>query len=155
MADPSSSGLLTRMSASPSPSSSSSLTSSSSFDPHANPPPEDKGEQGPSTLGLRELNDMRRRDRRVRKAAKAGARAEREPEMIVPDSTRGGVKLVQSVIGGGTESPFAVDVQIKGWRVVGGKSWTDLGRIGAYVGECISRLQTGRDGAVHCARVSD
>jgi len=44
------------------------------------------------------------------------------------------VRLVSAVIGAGTELPFAGDVEIKGWRVVGGKSWTDMGRIGAYVG---------------------
>lgn len=44
------------------------------------------------------------------------------------------VRLVSAVIGTGTELPFAADVEIKGWRVVGGKSWTDMGRIGAYVG---------------------
>lgn len=150
--DPSSSGLLTRLSASPSGSSSSSLTSSSSFDPHA--PPDDEKDAsvraGPSTLGLRELARMRKEEKRAEQeaitprarnettgpGAGAGAGSERRRE----------VKLVSSVIGSGagtgTELPFATDVQIRGWKVVGGRSWTDIGRIGAYVGMYQSQFQS-------------
>lgn len=31
--------------------------------------------------------------------------------------------------------PFAKEVAVKGWQVVGGKSWTDGAKLGAYVGE--------------------
>jgi hypothetical protein len=121
-----SSDLLTRLSASPA-SSTSSLTSSSSFDPHADPS-ETKAESTTSSqvLGLRELARMRRHERRGKKESS------RHTEVIKSKSE---VRLVSAVIGAGTELPFASDVEIKGWRVVGGKSWTDLGRIGAYVGQ--------------------
>jgi hypothetical protein len=33
------------------------------------------------------------------------------------------------------KDPFAADVAVKGWQVVGGKSWTGGGKVGAYVGE--------------------
>lgn len=32
-------------------------------------------------------------------------------------------------------APFARDVEIRGWKTVGGKSWTDGAKVGAYVGE--------------------
>jgi hypothetical protein len=139
--DPSHSGLLTRLSASPK-SSSSSFTSSSSFDPHAHPSDEKDGSgsgPGPATLGLRELARMRKEERRAKKEAT-------NPQVDTVTSTgirtgtgaqvdkRREVKLVASVIGAGSELPFATDVVIRGWKVVGGRSWTDIGRIGAYVG---------------------
>lgn len=139
------SGLLTRLSPSPSVSSSSSFTSSSSFDPHANP--DEKGDHdrcttGPTRLGLRELAKMRREDKRARKATtgastnttSASATADSYGNLGNRERRSGEVKLVSSVIGAGTDLPFAMDVQIKGWKVVGGKSWTDIGRVGAYVG---------------------
>ena len=143
---PSSSGLLTRLSASPSGSSSSSLTSSSSFDPHA--PPEDEKDAsaraGPSTLGLRELAKMRKEERRAKKEASTPNSRTETTGHGASGGRRREVKLVSSVIGSGagtgtgtgtgTELPFATDVQITGWKVVGGTSWTDIGRIGAYVG---------------------
>jgi len=69
---------------------------------------------------------MRRHERREKKDSA------RQIEDIGKNDSK--VRLVSAVIGAGTELPFASDVEIKGWRVVGGKSWTDLGRIGAYVG---------------------
>lgn len=69
---------------------------------------------------------MRRHERRETKDSA------RQIEDIGKNDSK--VRLVSAVIGAGTELPFASDVEIKGWRVVGGKSWTDLGRIGAYVG---------------------
>ena len=122
--------LLTRLSASPA-SSTSSLTSSSSFDPHADPAPGESSKSTsthndhPQVLGLRELARMRRYERRSRREAKNQTQGKNEVRLI-------------SVIGPGTDLPFAKEVDIKGWRVVGGKSWTDLGRIGAYVGQCSS-----------------
>lgn len=32
------------------------------------------------------------------------------------------------------EGPFAREVTIKGWKIVGGESWTDVAKLGAYVG---------------------
>lgn len=32
------------------------------------------------------------------------------------------------------EAPFAREVAIKGWKIVGGESWTDVAKLGAYVG---------------------
>lgn len=139
--DPSSSGLLTRLSASPSGSSSSSFTSSSSFDPHA-PPPDEKPVPGPSILGLRELAKMRKEEKRAKREAArptggAGSGSGKRRE----------VQLVSNVIGSG-DLPFATDVQIRGWKVVGGRSWTDIGRIGAYVGtSSTSYYQTNFTGA--------
>lgn len=31
------------------------------------------------------------------------------------------------------EAPFAREVAIKGWKIVGGESWTDVAKLGAYV----------------------
>jgi hypothetical protein len=136
--------LLTRLSASPA-SSTSSLTSSSSFDPHADP---SLGESSKSAtehvqvLGLRELARMRRHERRARKEANK------------PTQGRNEVRLI-SVIGPETDLPFAKEVEIKGWRVVGGKSWTDLGRIGAYVGQSTAgRVVGGADILVYDIEVT-
>lgn len=137
-ASASASGVLTRLSASPASSSTSSLTSSSSFDPHAHPDahPDDasskgKGEPGPSTiLGLRELARMRKDEKRARQAVVTTTTTTEEVDPRPPKE----IKLLSSVFGSDTQLPFAVDAQILGWKVVGGKSWTDLGRIGAYVG---------------------
>jgi hypothetical protein len=71
---------------------------------------------------------MRRHERRARKES------DRQIENVGVGKRDQEVRLVSAVIGAGTELPFAGDVEIKGWRVVGGKSWTDMGRIGAYVG---------------------
>jgi len=71
---------------------------------------------------------MRRHERRERKESA------RQIEDVGLGKRDKEVRLVSAVIGAGTELPFAGDVEIKGWRVVGGKSWTDMGRIGAYVG---------------------
>jgi hypothetical protein len=78
---------------------------------------------------------MRRHERRAQK--------ESDRQIEVVGQSKSEVRLVSAVIGGGggTELPFAGDVVIKGWRVVGGKSWTDLGRIGAYVGRFALCLQ--------------
>jgi hypothetical protein len=139
-AGPSSSGLLTRLSASPSPSTSS-LTTSSSFDPHEPYDEAPKSGHGSRSqtqsqiLGLRELARMRKAER------EAGRRSKKEGHSSHLDTSVSGnkrpnqVRLTSSVIGPGTDLPFTNDVEIKGWRVVGGKSWTDLGRIGAYVGQ--------------------
>ena len=35
-----------------------------------------------------------------------------------------------------SEGPFAKEVEIRGWKVVGGRTWTGAARVGAYVGEC-------------------
>ena len=75
---------------------------------------------------------MRRHERRLTKESS------QQIENVSFGKSHSQVRLVSAVIGAGTELPFASDVQIKGWRVVGGKSWTDLGRIGAYVGKCTS-----------------
>jgi hypothetical protein len=71
---------------------------------------------------------MRRHERREKKESA------RQIENVGVGKKDKEVRLVSAVIGAGTELPFAGDVEIKGWRVVGGKSWTDMGRIGAYVG---------------------
>lgn len=135
--EPPSSGLLTRLSASPSPSSSS-FSSSSSFDPHAHPDEkEPEAGAGPSTLGLRELAKMRKEERRRKKVSTTSTGTGDDSPHRQGTPGRGGrqeVKLVSSVIGAGTDLPFATDVQIRGWKIVGGRSWTDIGRIGAYVG---------------------
>lgn len=39
-----------------------------------------------------------------------------------------------------SRDPFAREVCITGWKVVGGRSFDDTGRLGAYVGESPSRL---------------
>ncbi len=49
-----------------------------------------------------------------------------------PWSSAGGVEEQGE---GERPAPFAAEVAIKGWQVVGGKSWDDSAKVGAYVGE--------------------
>lgn len=42
--------------------------------------------------------------------------------------------------GRGGGGPFAREVEIKGWKIVGGRSWTDKAKVGAYVGELRRRI---------------
>lgn len=44
------------------------------------------------------------------------------------------VKLLKAFHETEQSLPFAKEVEIKGWKIIGGKSWSDLGRLGAYVG---------------------
>jgi hypothetical protein len=47
-------------------------------------------------------------------------------------------------VGQHAREPFAADVAVRGWQVVGGKSWTGGGKVGAYVGECSRAGPVGR-----------
>ncbi|GFZ43253.1 hypothetical protein JCM24511_00972 [Saitozyma sp. JCM 24511] len=144
--------LLEPLSRSPSPSGS--LSSSSSFDPHlidqpqtpAGPSsyaqPDARGTSRP-TLGLRELASMAYSDRQARKARKDSggdnpttATASRS----LPGSARGSLDVPRRPIEmrrGSSEDggvgAFAREVVITGHKVVGGKTWTDKARMGAYV----------------------
>ena len=127
---------LVRLSLSPA-SSPDSLTSEEDFDPlvtatdHATPP----------TLGLRELASMRRHDKAAQKA-----RAKPSTSLLSGTSASataaaaaaGGIQLLKAMNPTDDQLPFASDVEIKGWRIVGGKSWTDQARVGAYVGKATS-----------------
>lgn len=58
----------------------------------------------------------------------------RRHEMGLPGNKRKiGIKLFEGR-DQRVESPFAREVTIKGWKIVGGDSWTDVAKLGAYVG---------------------
>ena len=48
-----------------------------------------------------------------------------------------GIQLLRATRrdGEGRRYPFARDVVIQGWKVVGGEKWQDAAKVGAYVGE--------------------
>ncbi|KIS01571.1 hypothetical protein L804_01449 [Cryptococcus deuterogattii 2001/935-1] len=57
----------------------------------------------------------------------------RRHEMGLPGNKRKiGIKLFEGR-DQRVESPFAREVTIKGWKIVGGESWTDVAKLGAYV----------------------
>ncbi|WVQ85490.1 hypothetical protein IAT38_007655 [Cryptococcus sp. DSM 104549] len=108
----------------PSPSSShSSLTSEDvSFDHLAPPGPSSPSTSTPATLGLIDLVNMRGRDKAARRAAGDDL-----------DRDGGGAISVRVRAAADEGDQFARQVVIRGWKVVGGKSWTDGGKVGAYV----------------------
>jgi hypothetical protein len=142
--------LLEPLSRSPSPSGS--LSSSASFDPHLIDQP--RTPAGPSsyaqpeavrpTLGLRELASMAYSDRQARKARKDSSGDTTYTYAVshsLPGSTRGSLDVPRRPIEmrrGNSEDggvgAFAREVVITGHKVVGGKTWTDKARMGAYVG---------------------
>ncbi|RSH92668.1 PX domain-containing protein ypt35 [Saitozyma podzolica] len=143
--------LLEPLSRSPSPSGS--LSSSSSFDPHlidqlrtpAGPSsyaqPDARGTSRP-TLGLRELASMAYSDRQARKAKDSGGdnATTFTASRSLPGSARGSLDVPRRPIEmrrgsseDGGAGAFAREVVITGHKVVGGKTWTDKARMGAYV----------------------
>ncbi|KAL7423671.1 hypothetical protein Q5752_001253 [Cryptotrichosporon argae] len=130
-------------------------------------------------LGLRDLAGIYRRERRARKSeadtAPAGSATGPTPGRVTievvalpPDYDEAvatprqvcgtvtgaqdreawdpGVTLFRSPAGDPT---FARDVEIRGWKVVGGKSWTGGGKVGAYVVyDIVFNLQQGGQVAV-------
>lgn len=101
-------------------SSRSSLTSDEITFDHTAPTSEiEPGSGKEPTLGLRELASM----------ALSGLR-QAEHSVDVPQE----IRLLKALGPEPETAPFARAVEIKGWKVVGGKSWTDQGKVGAYVG---------------------
>jgi hypothetical protein len=84
-------------------------------------------------------------------SASASAMSSPAVAMSPEQAEHGGFRWPWSSAGGVEEpgegegerpAPFAAEVAIKGWQVVGGKSWDDSAKVGAYVGE---------SGALGCA----
>lgn len=120
---------LVRLSLSPA-SSPGSLSSEEDFDPHVTT----TGRAAPPTLGLRELASMRRHDRAAQKAqAKPPTGVLSGTSASATPVATGGIQLLKAVNPTDDQLPFASDVEIRGWRIVGGKRWTDQARVGAYV----------------------
>lgn len=116
--------------------SSSSLTSSSSFDPHdPRPVSPTQDERRPSALGIRDITKLYRADKKGK--ARERERGEREAAGPIglqhePGSSR--TDLGTSLPGSAGDL-FAVDVNVRGWKIVGGSKWTGEAKMGAYVGE--------------------
>ncbi|WWD18119.1 hypothetical protein CI109_102568 [Kwoniella shandongensis] len=107
------------------------------------------------TLGLRDLVRMHRGDRQKSSTRGGiptihstgisttigGARSSEQITSTSTSSTTDNVPSYDEVIGNGDgmtvarseNEVFARQVVIRGWKVVGGKSWTDMGKVGAYV----------------------
>jgi hypothetical protein len=106
------------------------------FDHNAEPESSSK----PSLLGLRELAALRKSRKKTAKATNDRPveiklfQADLAADEPVSNSDEG-------VIEGGLKTPlsatlpFARDVELKGWKIVGGKGWNGAGKVGAYVGE--------------------
>lgn len=119
-------------------SSSSSLTSSSSFDPHeaplASPSTE---ERRPSALGIRDIQKLYRADK-VEKALQR-EREEARPIDVQHESSSSRGDLTNP-FGGRAGEVFAADVNVRGWRIIGGQKWSGDAKVGAYVGKSVAQL---------------
>jgi len=116
---------LVPLSRSPSCSSHSSLTSEENIFDHTAPPSDTElGPRKEPTLGLRELASMAIHDNKP---------------VYIPPEIPPGIQLLKALGQEPDSWPFARDVEIKGWKTVGGKSWTDGAKVGAYVG--VSRVR--------------
>nr|ODO02330.1 hypothetical protein L204_01063 [Cryptococcus depauperatus CBS 7855] len=107
---------------SPSSSHSSLTIENLSFDPSTAP----RDNTPPPTLGLRELLKMRERDSQRKTKSRqlqSNADAIRNRDIILQVNSHGA----------GEGGIFASQVDIKGWKVVGGNDWQDVGKLGAYV----------------------
>ncbi|WVR05677.1 hypothetical protein IAU60_002699 [Kwoniella sp. DSM 27419] len=101
----------------------------------------------PTALGLRDLVKMHRADRAKSKGASQKGRepgattislgSTPGPTMVTPDGeppVPAYSDVTRSPSSDATGSDvFARQVAIRGWKVVGGRSWTDGGKMGAYV----------------------
>lgn len=128
-------GQLVRLSSSPSPSTSSLTSDEEAFD-HTAPA---HTSSPPPALGVRDLLRLRRKD----KAAERGRRLAEERRLAAgpvrlyePDGSKaehedgnGDIQGVAAAL------PFTQEVVIRGWNMVGGRTWTQKAKVGAYVGE--------------------
>ncbi|CAD6578293.1 MAG: hypothetical protein TREMPRED_002144 [Tremellales sp. Tagirdzhanova-0007] len=107
------------LSPSTSHSSRSSLTSEESeFDHTALPTDTQAGFTKAPTLGVRELASM--------------ALSFPKPKVMAPQLSSE-IALLKALGPQPDSAPFTREVEIKGWKIVGGKSWTDRAKVGAYV----------------------
>jgi len=124
--------LLTRLPPSPS-------SSVLSLDSHT----EEVDEPSPKRLlGLRELRKFSREGKRSPEVIKK--------EIVVlghPDVPASGSKNRSDV------GNFAKEVTIKGWKVVGGKTWSDKAKVGAYVGMSYVPVLSGSSSLLHEAEM--
>lgn len=102
---------------SPSPSPSPSCNSSSDNHDHAAPPRPSPGVEMLGRLAVRRDSPRHGRSREILVLG--------HPDEVVSRSS--GIKELQ------IPPPFAEDAHIRGWKVVGGKTWTDKAKLGSYV----------------------
>ena len=154
--------VVTRLSRSPS---ASSLISEESFDHKATTsnvkhPPIDGQSEKKSVLGVRDLIHMARDEKEKKTILRSGLES---PVSVAPmeiqlfggtirsddgghdesESPLEGYSVSANTETGGdasevicsSEGPFARDVEIKGWKIVGGRTWTGAARVGSYVGK--------------------
>lgn len=86
----------------------------------------------PPTLGVRDLLRLRKKDKKDRRERKL--LAERRPSAPVQLFEPEEDKEENEADREGT-LPFTRDVIITGWNMVGGRTWTEKAKVGAYVGE--------------------
>ncbi|OXC70979.1 hypothetical protein AYX13_00396 [Cryptococcus neoformans] len=95
-----------------------------------NDPLEDENsQQGDTTSGS---GDLVRTHGREAKDTKNGEERGRQEVGRPGNGRRTSIKLFEGS-DQRAEGPFAREVTIKGWKVVGGESWTDVAKLGAYV----------------------
>lgn len=116
--------------------SSSSLTSSSSFNPHDIPPDSPTGEERrPSALGIRDISRLYRADKKGK--ARALEQEAAGPIGIDDDPRPSRPPSFSNGSGGAGAGVFAADVNVRGWKIVGGGKWSGDAKVGAYVGELL------------------
>lgn len=49
------------------------------------------------------------------------------------------IRVTTSPTPSARDAPFAKEVEVKGWQIVGGRNFDDKARVGAYVGESVTR----------------
>jgi len=105
-------------------------------------------DSAPPLLGLRELAALRKSRKKPTEQQDSGPKEIKLLRAVHPasinhaeDLENHGNPRPEEAAGIGQTSPvpsslpFAMDVEIKGWKIVGGKSWTGGAKVGAYVGE--------------------
>ncbi|ORY28632.1 Phox homologous domain-containing protein [Naematelia encephala] len=117
---------------SPSPSISSLTSEEEAFDHTVRIQPEST-----SILGLREMASLKRLERDNQAASRRDAMSKRKIELLkaVHPSLKSGEGGDQGKAGrvSPVSGTFASDVRIRGWKMVGGRTWSDKAKVGAYV----------------------
>ena len=103
----------------------------------------DDGPEQPRVLGVRELIAMAQADKTKRKnAVPRGLQTQpialvndpnQPPSYAQAESSHMAQRGIPSPFA--SPDPFAKDVVINGWMIVGGKGWGEVVKVGSYVGE--------------------
>jgi hypothetical protein len=135
MSAPTTPNLLTLLPPSPSGSSSSLTSDEDTFDPSA--PPYDATTPRPSALGIREIAKLTAARKAMMKHRDSGQGQPGVGTRVQAGPSNGSeIQLLQATgqVDRVENLPFAKQVEVKGWKVVGGRDWDSMARVGAYVG---------------------